>query len=137
MVITHLPKEKMTSDFIENIHTNVFNEVVPGDFFKFDECLIAENDQSLLAYILIKEITSESVEITWGGSFKETRGLWIKKAFQEGTELLLKHYKTVTFQTRNTNIPMLKLGLSVGFKIVGCVVLNENELFVNFSKGRK
>ena len=137
MVITHLPKEKITPSFIQNIHTNVFNEVVPGDFFKFDECLIAEDNQSLLAYILIKETTSDTVEITWGGSFKETRGFWIKKVFQEGIDLLLEHYKTVTFQTRNTNIPMIKLGLSVGFKIVGCIVLNENELFVNFLKRRK
>jgi hypothetical protein len=137
MVITHLPKEKITESFMENIHTNVFNELVPGNFFKFDECLIAEENESLLAYILIKEITTDMIDIAWGGSFKETRGFWIKKAFQEGTDLLLKHYKTVTFQTRNSNIPMIKLGLSAGFKIVGCVVLNENELFVNFSKGRK
>jgi hypothetical protein len=137
MLITHLPKEKITQSFMENIHKNVFNELVPGDFFKFDECLIAEENDSLLAYILIKEVTSDIVDIAWGGSFKETRGFWIKKAFQEGVDLLLKHYKIVTFQTRNTNLPMLKLGLSVGFKIVGCMVLNENELFVNFSKGRK
>ena len=122
---------------MENIHKNVFNELVPGDFFKFDECLIAEENESLLAYILIKEITTDTIDIAWGGSFKETRGVWIKKAFQEATDLLLKHYKTITFQTRNTNPSMIKLGVSAGFKIVGCVVLNENELFVNFSKGRK
>ena len=137
MVITHLPKEKITEQFMENIHKNVFHETVPGHFFKFDDCIIVEDQDSLLAYILIKEITSDMVDIAWGGSFKETRGFWIKKGFQEVTDLLLKHYKTVTFQTRNTNIPMLKLGLAAGFKIMGCMVLNENELFVNFSKGRE
>lgn len=137
MLITHLPKEKMTEQFMENIHKNVFNESVPGHFFKFDECLIAEKDDCLLAYILIKETTTDTIDIAWGGTFKETRGAWVKKAFQEAANLLLKHYKTVTFQTRNTNIPMLKLGLGAGFKIVGCLVLNQNELFVNFSKGRE
>ena len=137
MHITHLPKEKMTEQFMENIHKNVFSENVPGHFFKFDECLIAEKEDSLLGYILIKEITTDMIDIAWGGTFKETRGIWIKKVFNDACDLLLKHYKVITFQTRNSNIPMIKLGLSIGFKIVGCVVLNENELFVNFSKGRE
>jgi hypothetical protein len=137
MQITYLPKEKITPEFIENMHKNVFNQTLPEYFFKFDECLIAENGDFLLGYVLLKETTSHIVDIAWGGTFKETRGPWVKKAFQECSEFLLKHFKIVTFQTRNTNIPMIKLGLSTGFKIIGCVVLNENELFVNFSKGRE
>jgi hypothetical protein len=137
MQITYIPKEKITEEFMENIHKNVFRETVPGHFFKFDECLIAEKDNSLLGYILIKEITTQMIDIAWGGTMKETRGTWVLKAFRDSCELLLKHYKVVTFQTRNTNVPMIKLGLSAGFSIVGCVVVNNDGLFINFSKGRE
>lgn len=137
MILTHLPKEKMTEQFMENIHKNVFDETVPSHFFKFDECLIAENNDYLLGYILIKEVTTDMIELAWGGTFKNTRGFWVKKAFKNSCDLLLQHYKIITFQTKNNNLSMIKLGLNIGFKIVGCTVVNGNEIFINFSKGRE
>lgn len=136
MEIRHIPKEQITDQFLENVHKNIFNEAVPADFFKFDACLVAEENNELLAYILIKEITSCMVDIAWGGSFKNARGTVIKKMFNEGIGLLLKYYSTITFQTRNTNLAMIKLGLLGGFLITGTTLINENELFVSFARRR-
>lgn len=133
----HISKDQIQGKFIEDLHESIFNEKLPSDYFRYDSCLIAQDDNdNIVSYVLIREITSEMIELAWGGTSKDFRGVSSKIAMQLFTDECLKYYPAVMFQTWNKNIPMIRLGLLNGYIITGTRTSLINEMFLIFTKKR-
>lgn len=136
--LVQIQKEQIDKKFLEDLHLSVFGESLPGEYFRFDLCLIAKNDnEDIVSYALVREINSETVELAWGGTSKEMRGIASKIAMDMFTEACLKYYPFVMFQTWNKNIPMIRLGLLNGYLITGLRTANNGDLYIIFTKGRE
>lgn len=137
MEIVQVPKEQMDEKFLADLHKSIFDHALPGGYFRFDICMIAKNDNGdLVSYALARELNSNTVELAWGGTSKEFRGISSKMAMEKFTEKCLEVYDSVVFQTWNKNDKMIRLGLRFGFIIVGTRVTDDNDLMVIFSKRR-
>jgi len=135
--VVQVPKEQMDDKFLGDLHSSIFDHALPGYYFRYDLCMIAKNEQGeLVTYALVREISSDSVELAWGGTSKEHRGFASKVAMEKFTEKCLEVYGSVVFQTWNKNLKMIRLGLGLGFTIIGTRVTDDNDLMVIFSKRR-
>jgi hypothetical protein len=135
--IVQVSKYLMDSKFLEDLHTSIFDDKLPSDYFRYDTCLIAKNENDdLVSYALVREVSSEMVELAWGGTSKEYRGVASKVAMELFTNECLAHYPSVMFQTWNKNIKMLRLGLVHGYIVNGTRIANNNELFLILTKRR-
>jgi hypothetical protein len=135
--VVQVSKDLMDNKFLEDLHTSIFDEKLPSDYFRYDTCLIAKNENDdLVSYALVREVSSEMVELAWGGTSKEYRGMASKVAMELFTNECLAHYPSVMFQTWNKNIKMLRLGLVHGYIVNGTRIANNNELFLILTKRR-
>lgn len=135
--ISQIQKAQLDGKFLEDLHKSVFDEHIPSDYFRYDGCLVAQNDSGQIAtYALIREVSGETIELAWGGTSKDCRGVTSKMALDLFTQECLNYYDNVTYQTCNKNVPMIKLGLSLGYLIVGARVANGGELFLILNKKR-
>lgn len=135
--VVQVPKEQMDEKFLADLHKSIFDHALPGYYFRYDLCMIAKNEKGdLVTYALVREMSCESVELAWGGTSKEHRGFASKVAMEKITEKCLEVYESVVFQTWNNNLKMIRLGLGLGFTIIGTRVTDHNELMVLFSKRR-
>lgn len=138
MQLVQITKEQMTSEFLENLHKNVFNHHLPATYFKYDLCLAVKNESGdLVSYALVREITGDTVELAWGGTVPELRGAASVRTLNMFVEECLKHFENVTYQTWNKNHKMLKLGLGIGFNVVGVRQSSSGEIFLILNKGRE
>ena len=135
--VVQILKSQMDTKFLEDLHTSVFQDCIPGDFFRYDLCLVAKDEKdNLISYALVREISSETVELAWGGTTQEHRGFISNKVFKAFTDKCLEHFLFVTFQTRTKNTPMIRLGLAHDYFITGTRIASDNELYVIFTKRR-
>ena len=135
--IAHLTKEQLNGKFLEDLHKSIFDSELPSDFFRYDGCLVAQNaENDIVTYALIREISSETVELAWGGTSKEHRGIATKIAMDHFTQECLRYYSSVMYQTWNKNIPMIKLGLSLDYIIVGSRIADNGDLFLILNRKR-
>jgi hypothetical protein len=136
--IVQVPKEQMDEKFLEDLHKSIFDHSLPAYYFRYDLCLIAKNEQGeLVTYALLRELSSDSVELAWGGTSKEHRGYSSKMAMEKFTEKCLEFYGSVVFQTWNQNHRMIRLGLALGYSIIGTRITDDNDLMVIFTKRRE
>lgn len=135
--VVQIPKSKMEGKFLEDLHKSVFDMHIPHEYFRYDGCLIAQNDkEEICTYALFREISSEVVELAWGGTAKDFRGVTSRMALDLFGQECLNYYENVTYQTHNKNIPMIKLGLSLGYIVVGTRIANNGDLFLILNKKR-
>lgn len=138
MQLVQISKEQMTSDFLENLHQNVFDHRLPASYFRYDTCLAVKNgSEDLVSYALVREVSSDTVELAWGGTVPELRGAASVKTLTMFVDECLKHFENVTYQTWNKNHKMLKLGLGIGFNVVGCRQAVNGDIFLILNKGRE
>ena len=105
----------------ESAHKAVFGEIRPADKNRVDFSLLAtdENDTPL-GYIAVQEVDAETVYWQFGGSFESMRGTILSyQACVCALEWTKSRYKRVWLRVRNDNLPMLKLAMKTGFRIVG------------------
>lgn len=136
MELALINKENMPKDFVENLHSTIFDSFIESDYFRYDSCLFAKEGDELISYVMVREVSSETAEMAWGGTSKKHRGLKSVDAFKLFVDYLHKDYENVGFQTWNRNYPMIKLGLSYKFVITGTRASNNGDLFVIFNKKR-
>lgn len=137
MQLVQISKEEMSSDFLENLHRCVFEAKLPNSYFRYDTCLVVKNDSGdLVSYALVREVSSDTVELAWGGTVPELRGFSSIKALTMFVDECLKHFENVTYQTWNKNHKMLKLGLGIGFNVIGCRQSSNGDIFLILNKGR-
>ena len=135
--LVQISKDWMDGKFLEDLHASIFDEKLPSDYFRFDSCFIAKNDKDdIVSYALVREVSSEMVELAWGGTAKDYRGMASKIAMDLFTNQCLMHYPSVMFQTWNKNSKMIRMGLVHGYVINGTRIANNNELFLILTKRR-
>ncbi|NBV51620.1 hypothetical protein EBR78_10450 [bacterium] len=136
--LVQISKDLMDSKFLEDLHVSIFDDRLPADYFRYDSCFVAKNDNDdIVSYSLVREVSSEMVELAWGGTSKEYRGMASKVAMGLFTDHCLQYYPSVMFQTWNKNIKMIRMGLVHGYIINGTRIANNNEMFLILTKRRK
>lgn len=115
----------------KDAHLICFNETRDPMMDRIDFALINDRDGIPLNYCTVRELDADSVYWQYGGAFPNTKGSVVSYysyeryanwCFDDG-------YKRITTYIENTNLPMLKIALKVGFLIIGtrtfkgCVML--------------
>jgi hypothetical protein len=136
--VVQVPKEQMDGKFLEDLHKSIFGHELPSFYFRYDLCLIAKNEQGeLVTYALLRELSCEAIEMAWGGTSNDHRGFATKTAMEKFTEKCFEFYDSVVFQTWNKNTKMIKLGLALGYTIIGTRLTDDGDLMVLFNKRRE
>lgn len=129
-------------EWIKNFQNDAYKKVFEDDDTSsmdrslFDHAFVVVDDKTEMPiiYNTIKQSSTDSVFIEFGGSFPEYRGsMKVKPAFK----ILLDMYKNggakvVHLNTKNTNVAMQKLALSTGFTQFG-VHLSAGNLFLEYA----
>ena len=113
--------DKIEWDLVaEDIHQVIFGEHRPVDLNRFDFVLVAWGETNPVGYVTCRETDSESIYISYGGVFPESRNTELSKI---GMALILdflkNNYKRANMLVENQNIFMLKKALNHGFIPVG------------------
>lgn len=99
----------------EDAHMLIFNELRSGEMNRIDFSLVVWDDKPL-GYMTCREFDSETIYISYGGSFGKS--FKILEAYKTMLSEL-KIYKRATTLVENTNTTMLKMAMSQGFLITG------------------
>ena len=118
-IVTLSPKE--WAGFSEKAHLVVFGENRPKGLDRIDYALLVDDDETIIAYATVKELDGESVYWQYGGTVPKFRGTSLSyKAYRKVHDwCFTAGYKRITTYVENTNIPMLKFSLKIGFIIIG------------------
>jgi len=119
----------------EKAHLVVFNEERPHWMNRIDYTMMFTEEGSVLGYITVKELDSESVYWQYGGVFPNAKNT--PKSF-ECFSMAIKYskdfgYKRVSMLVKNNNFPMLKFAISTEFMPIGVRTL-DGDVLVEFYK---
>lgn len=106
--------------------SGTFHEAVFGD--KFDDgqervdfgLLASTHADKLIGYATCREEDSRVVYMQYGGALPEARqttNVWY--AYNQLVKYLAERYPTITTRIENTNKPMIRMAMRVGFLITG------------------
>lgn len=112
-------------------HKTVFGEIREAEKDKIDFVLFAtDKSNTPVGYITVKHMDDESVYWQFGGSFPTYRGTSTTyRSYEMSVNWVQQRgYKRILTYIENTNIPMLKMAMKVGFKIIGIKVFKEHVL---------
>lgn len=136
--IAQIPKDQLDEAFVENLYKSIFDYERPADHFRFDLCMVAKNEKGdLIGFCLAREMSKMAVELAWGGTSKEHRGASTLIGLKKITDACLEHYGSVVFHTWNRNTRMIKLGLALGYTIIGTKLSDLDEVMLIFNKRRE
>jgi len=132
-IVRVTPKE--WSKLAHNAHVICFNEIRDPSLDRIDYALLTVRDGTPLNYCTVKELDADSCYWQYGGAFPNTEGtVQSFKSYKRNAEYCLSKYQRITTYIQNTNTPMIKIALKVGFVIVGTRFF-KNEVFVEFLLG--
>ena len=105
----------------EDAHKIAFSEIRPTSMDRVDYALLGVDDDTLQphAYVTVRELDSESVYWQFGGAVGGSP-ISTVRAYERAIDWSLDRYKRVTTLVESGNVRMLKLAMSVGFRIIGC-----------------
>lgn len=111
----------------EDAHKFCFSELRPSSLDRIDFALLAQENLDPVAYMTLREIDSETVYLQYGGSFRPGT----IHSFR-GYKLMLNRLKEMGFKRgqtyiENTNTPMLKFALKMGWLITGVRVFQDKD----------
>jgi hypothetical protein len=140
--IHQLHKSQWDELYAKNAHECVFEEPHDPESSRADYALLVvrpDLDQPVI-YVTIKELTSKTAAIEYGGSFPAHRGSPLTyRAYEAVIDFMKEKYQQVHMLIRNDNRPMLKFALKSGFMITGVSVGAGNALLtehtLDFKKG--
>ena len=105
----------------ENAHLAALYEERQRRLNTYDFALFVEDDtEKPLGYMACLEIDADSIWILHGGAFSSAKQtLRAATGFHLMVNYLRENYFRARLDTKNSNIAMIKLAYSAGFKIVG------------------
>ena len=107
--------------FAENAHLATFGEFRSKGKDRIDFALLAIDEHDTpIGYMTVKELDSETVYWQFGGAlpdYKGTNTMW--HAYVAASAYCKERYKRVFTYIENTNPPMLKFAMKLGFRIIG------------------
>ena len=117
--------------FSEDAYLASFGSIRPAELERFDFSIIAiDEGNNISGFITCKEMDSETLYWQNGGAFKNYgKTIHVVGGYRSFLRWAKERYKRVTTRIENTNYPMLKLALSVGFLIIGTCVVN-NKIYL-------
>lgn len=120
MRIVRIEKEEW-SQLSEKAHKAVFKETKPVDMDRIDFALVCENEFEIpMTYITCRENDKDTIYFQYGGAFPGTKDTMHSfRAMQMSVRWCKERYKRIHFYVENTNKPMLKMAMKVGFLITG------------------
>lgn len=118
----------------KDAHTAIFGEVRPDTLNRHHFVVVVFGDKKIGGYFTCLEQDSETVYIQYGGvfpNFKES--IYVLRGYAEMLKDLAVDFKRAWTRIENTNIPMLKMALKMGFVIMGTYFFN-GKLFLELTK---
>ena len=91
---------------------------------------VDDDDSDILGFACGCEVTPVEIFLMFGGCCPEYRGPRVRGRLKQVREYLHNNYKYITTNVENTNLPMLKLYLSIGYLIHGIHYSTDNKTFV-------
>ena len=136
--ILHIPKEELSEEFLENLHSTTFDFHKSGDDFRIDGGYLSkEEDGSISGYVLYREISKSVIDLAYGAADKSNRGFLSLKNLAHFINLMFDKYEVVTTMVWNKNYKMLKMYMALGFDVVGTKLSHTGDLFVLLEKVEK
>lgn len=105
----------------EHAHLTVFGLRKPASMDRIDFALLGIDETSTpMAYVTCRELDSKSLYWQFGGAFPGTRGtLKTYRVFQAFLDWVAPRYERVGMLIENSNLPMLKMAMKIGYRVVG------------------
>jgi len=91
---------------------------------------VTDDDTDIMGFLSCFQAKRHEVYVMWGGFREEYRGIGVRNRIKEARDYLHKKYKSVITTVENTNIPMLKLYLSLGYIIYGIKHSTDNHTYL-------
>lgn len=105
----------------EHAHLVSFGEHKPREWDRIDfAVLLVDETDTAQAWATCRELDAHTLYLQFGGALPEARGTpksW--ECFRILLAWARQSYQRVTFLVENSNLPMLKMGMKAGFRIVG------------------
>lgn len=137
MEVVNIDRKTWLEKYSKNAYMSVFgredHDLQEASLFDAALMVMDEESNCPIIYTTIKQTTAKSVFIEFGGSFPDYRGTAkVKPAFEKLCAYLKEAgAEFVTLSTKNTNIAMNRLALSVGF-IPSGMNFNKEGAFVDY-----
>lgn len=112
--------EEWANSLSEDMHKLVFGELKPASKDRISYALLFVKAEEVVGYVTVRELDDENVYWQFGGLLTRfRRGLLGVQCFEMALEWQKARSKRVVMYTENTNLPMLKMALAYGFRIIG------------------
>jgi RimJ/RimL family protein N-acetyltransferase len=129
MHLIKLSKEEWQK-YSENAHLLAFDETGYSGLERCDYAFLVVDNEKPCGYATIKEADSETAYLQRGGTFPETRGTANSfRVYAAVIDYMKQNYKFLTTRIENTNTPMLKFAMKVGFVIDG-ISYHKNKVYL-------
>lgn len=134
-MVTKLARDEVPPELVASAMKVCFGENTSGTRYHFDSLYLGyAYDSEPLGFTFIKEVNKNEVFLTYGGMVPDARGFATLKNYRLMLGDLCENYKFITTQVCNENLPMLKIHLAHGFKIVGTTKRPDGRVFVDLLK---
>jgi len=120
----------------EKVHSIVHQTHRHPEFERIDYVLVSNDNTDTYGYITVKEWDKDSVYWDFGGSIPTASSVKVYNALMEAINFTFEKHKKITMHTYNENIPMLKLAMKAGFRIIGIKSI-ENNIFCELELEKK
>lgn len=116
-LFTPLEWKKYASD----AHLLAFNEIRDSDSFAYDFILASfTNDGEMTGYIAVQEFDKKSAVLQDGCTFPNLRNTTHPaRSYKLALKYLKEKYDILSCTILNSNVAMLKMAMSEGFRIIG------------------
>ena len=105
----------------QNAHLISFGEIRPPEFNRFHYALVCLDDAEIYSYATIVEMDQESAYMQHGGAMPNIKGtVSVLKCYRLVMDWLRLRYKRISTRISNQNLPMLKMAMHEGLRIIGC-----------------
>lgn len=139
MIVTRVSKEEWAEKFYAAAHAAVFKEFMGPDDERISFAILVidpEKDEPIM-YATICEPKKDSAYINYGGSFPPYRGSTkAVKAFKKIVSELFETHSEISYHCENINVPMLKLGIKSGFRVIGLTYTKSHKILLEHSLER-
>jgi len=124
--VKRISSEQWTSHLSEDAFVIVFGDIRPRDLERVDfALLLSDEENELSAFITCKEMDSKTLYWQHGGVMPNYwKSVHVYRGYKKFIEWTSERYLRVSTKIENTNLPMLKMALKVGFLVVGISVIN-------------
>jgi len=118
--VRRISKEEWAKYFCTEAHIVCFEQVRSPDMDRIDFALLSFDKGNPSGFVTCREFDSETLYWQYGGAFPNiAKGVAVWKNYSGFRDYSLANYKRIMTYIENTNIPMLKMALQAGFRVIG------------------